>query len=137
MTRQSIGETLAARLYAAETAIDLALIETATLAAMLPAARADAYLSAVTGQRAFDGAAGAVSALSAARSQMVQTHTALAALARKLGLDALAVGPIDKPGDTPPVGGGGGDGGGVQPAMVNNTIADVMNKSLPYTTEPC
>ncbi len=137
MTRQSIGESLAARLYAAETAIDLALIETATLAAMLPAARAEAYLSAVTGQRAFDGAAGAVSALSAARSHMVQTHTALAALARKLGLDALAVGPIDKPGDTPPVGGGGGDGGGVQPEMVNNVIADVMNKPLPYIAEPC
>lgn len=129
MTRQSIGETLAARLYAAETAIDLALIETAMLAAMLPAARADAYLSAVTGQRAFDGAAGAISALSAARSHMVQTHTALAALARKLGLDVLAAGPVDKPGDTPPVGGGGGDGDGVRP--------DMVNKPLPYTTELC
>lgn len=94
MTRQAIGENLAARLYAAETAIDLALIETA--------ARADAYLSAITGRRAFDGAAGAVSALSAARSHVVQTHSALAALARKLGLDVLAAGSIDKPGDTPP-----------------------------------
>ena len=96
---------------------------------MLPAARADAYLSAVTGQWAFDGAAGAISALSAARSHMVQTHTALAALARKLGLDVLASGPVDKAGDTPPVGGGGGDGDGVCP--------DMVNKTLPYTTEPC
>lgn len=137
MTRQSIGENLAARLYAAETAIDLALTETATLAAMLPAARADAYLSAVTGQRAFDGAAGALSALSAARSQMVQTHTALAAIARKLGLDALAVGPIDKPGDTPPVGGGGGDGPGVHPDIVNKALPNTVNKPLPYTKELC
>ncbi|HWQ87741.1 hypothetical protein [Brevundimonas sp.] len=137
MTRQSIGETLAVRLYAAETAIDLALAETATLAAMLPSARADAYLSAVTGQRAFDGAAGAVSALSAARSHMVQTHTALAALARKLGLDALAVGPIDKPGDTPPIGGGGGDGPGVHQDMVNKALTDTVNKTLPYTAELC
>lgn len=137
MTRQSIGETLAARLYAAETAIDRALAETATLAAMLPAARADACLSAVTGQRAFDGAAGAISALSSARSQMVQTHTALAALARKLGLDALAVGPVDKPGDTPPIGGGGGDGGGVHPDMINKAPRYTVNKTLPYTTELC
>jgi hypothetical protein len=137
MSRQSIGESLAARLYAAETAIDLALVETAMLAAMLPAARADAYLSAVTGQRAFDGAAGALSALSAARSQMVQTHTALAALARKLGLDALAVGPIDKPGDTPPVGGGGGDSPGVQPDMVNKTLSNEVNKTLPGTVKLC
>ncbi|MGZ9113511.1 MAG: hypothetical protein ACXW3K_02720 [Brevundimonas sp.] len=137
MNRQSIGEKLAARLYAAETAIDLALIETAMLAALLPAARADAYLSAVTGQRAFDGAAGAVSALSVARSQIVQTHTALAALARKLGLDALAVGPIDKPGDTPPIGGGGGDGPGVTPDPVNKALPSMVNKPLPYTTELC
>lgn len=129
MSRQSIGETVAARLYAAETAIDLALAETATLAALLPTARAEAYLSAVTGQRAFDGAAGAISALSAARSRMGQTHAALAALARKLGLDTLAVGPVDKPGDTPPIGGGGGDGQGVRP--------DMVNKTLPYITDPC
>lgn len=137
MSRQSIGESLAARLYAAETAIDLALVETAMLAAMLPAARADAYLSAVTGQRAFDGAAGALSALSAARSQMVQTHTALAALARRLGLDALAVGPVDKPGDTPPIGGGGGDGPGLRQNMVNETLPNGVNKTLPYTAELC
>lgn len=137
MSRQSIGESLAARLYAAETAIDLALVETAMLAAMLPAARADAYLSAVTGQRAFDGAAGALSALSAARSQMVQTHTALAALARRLGLDTLAVGPVDKPGDTPPIGGGGGDGPGLRQNMVNETLPNAVNKTLPYTAELC
>ena len=47
MTRQSIGEALATRLYAAEAAIDRALAETAALAAALPGARADAYLSAV------------------------------------------------------------------------------------------
>jgi hypothetical protein len=137
MTRQSIGENLAARLYAAETAIDLALIETAMLAATLPAARAEAYLSAVTGQRAFDGVAGALDALTTARSRIVQTHTALAALARKLGLDALAVGPVDKPGDTPPVGGGGGDGPGFHANVVNKSLRNKVNKTLPYTTEPC
>lgn len=129
MNRLSIGETLAARLYAAETAIDQALIATATLAAALPAARAEAWLSAVTGQSAFTGTAGAISALSDARAHIVQTHKTLTALARKLGLESLAVGPVDKPGDGPPIGGGGGDGTGIVPEMVN--------KTLPDTTESC
>lgn len=108
MSRQSVGETLAARLYAAEAAVDAALIATAGLTADLPAARAEALLSAVTGQKAFDGAAGAVSALVSARHHLGQTHATLAALARALKLDVLAVGPVDKPEDDPPIGGGGG-----------------------------
>lgn len=126
MNRLSVGEALAARLYAAESAIDQALIETATLAAALPAARADAWLSAVSGQGAFAGTAGAITALSEARAHIVQTHKTLTALARRLGLETLAVGPVDKPGDGPPIGGGGGDGGGVVP--------DMTNKSLPFAS---
>jgi len=129
MNRLSIGEALAARLYAAETAIDQALIETATLAAALPAARANAWLSAVTGQSAFAATASAISALAEARAHIVQTHNTLTALARKLGLEPLAVGPLDKPGDGPPIGGGGGDGDGIAP--------DMVNKTLPSTTESC
>lgn len=106
MTRQIIGEALAARIYAAEAAIDRAMGETAALAAALPGARAEAYLSAVTGQRAFTGAAASLSALAQARGHLVDTHNTLAALARKMGLETLAVGPVDKPGDTPPIGGG-------------------------------
>jgi len=128
MTRQSIGEALAARIYAAETAIDRAMGETAALAAALPGARAEAYLSAVTGQRAFIGAAASLSALAEARGHLVDTHNTLAALARKLGLDALAVGPVDKPGDTPPIGGG---------AEPNAGRSGVVNKSLPNTAKVC
>jgi hypothetical protein len=105
MTRSDIGQTLAGRLYAAESAIDAALIQTARLAAYLPEARAQAYLSAVTGQRAFEDTAQSVVALSEARGHIVRTHNRLSALARKLGLDALAVGPVDKPDDGPPIGG--------------------------------
>lgn len=122
MSRMTIGEDLAVRLYAAETAIDRALIETTTLAAALPAARSEAWLSAVTGQRAFEGAAAAITALAQARAHIVRTHHTLTALARKLGLEALAVGPLDKPGDDRPVGGGGGDGDGIAPDMVNKIL---------------
>ena len=130
MTRQSIGEALAARLYTAETAIDRAMAETAALAAALPEARAKAWVSAVTGQRAFTEAAAAISALAEARGHLVQTHNTLAALARKLGLEALAAGPVDKPGDTPPVG-----GGGVCPQ--GDTVHRMVNKSLPSIGETC
>ena len=132
MTRQIIGEALAVRLYAAEAALDRAMTEAAALTAALPVARAEACLSAVTGQRAFSGAAAAVGALAEARGHLVHTHNALAALARKLGLDALAVGPVDKPGDTPPVGGG-------RSALCprSDTVHAMVNKSLPNPTPLC
>lgn len=102
MTRSDIGRLVAQRLYAAEAAIDLALVEAAELAAELPRARAEAYLSAVTGQQAFTSAAAGLSALTEARGHLVDVHNTLAALARRLDLDALAIGPVDKPDDNGP-----------------------------------
>ncbi|WP_269513969.1 hypothetical protein [Brevundimonas subvibrioides] len=124
MSRETVGESLATRLYAAELAIDLALTEAANLAAMLPAARAHAYLSAVTGQKAFDGTAATIGALASARSHLVDTHNTLAALARRMGLETLAVGPMDKPEDRPPVGGEGADDRVARrsPPLVNETL---------------
>lgn len=124
MNRETVGEALAARLYAAEAAIDAALYETATLAAMLPGARNEAFLSAVTGQKVFQGTAAGISALTEARAHIVETHNALAALARRLGLDILALGPVDKPEDRPP-----GDGG-VEPV-------GTLNKALPKSPMAC
>jgi hypothetical protein len=128
MTRQAIGEALALRLHAAETAIDHAIAETAALAAALPRARADAWLSAVSGQRAFSGAAASIGALTEARGHLVDTHNTLAALARRLGLDTLAAGTVDKPGDKPPVGGLCPEG---------DITAVMVNKTLPELASPC
>ena len=122
MTRDTVSEALSARLHAAEAAIDAALTETAQLAAMLPAARAQAYLSAVTGQKAFDGAAASLTALTEARSHIVGTHNTLAALARRMGLEAVAVGPLDKPEDTVPIGG-----------RVTQTLAPMVKEVLPIS----
>ena len=105
MNNLTVGEALAARLYAAEIAIDEALSETASLAAFLPKARAEAFLSATTGQKVFDDAAAGIGALTEARARIVGVHRGLATIARKLGLDDLAAGPVDKPEDRPPVGG--------------------------------
>lgn len=122
MTRHTISEAVAARLHAAEAAIDTALTETAQLAALLPAARTGACLSAVTGQKAFDGAAASIGALAEARSHIVDTHNALAALARRMGLDTVAVGILDKPEDSPPVGDRGGVSAGIA-SKVNNSLS--------------
>lgn len=126
MSRETVGEALSIRLHAAEAAIDAALSETAQLAALLPAARAQAYLSAVTGQKAFDGTAASIAALAQARSHLVDTHNTLAALARKLGLDILAVGPLDKPEDPVPIGGG-----------VTQHLPRTVNKTLPSSPQAC
>lgn len=99
--RQTVGEQLAAQLYAAESAIDAAICETACLTALLPQARAEAYLAATVGQSVFEDTAAAISALTQARGRIVDAHHTLGALARRLGLDTLAVGPADKPEDRP------------------------------------
>jgi hypothetical protein len=137
MNRQSIGEGLAARLYAAEIAVDRALSETAALVAALPAAWAEARLSAVAGRKAFDEAAASVAALAHARSHLVDVHRALSALARSLGLDALAVGVLDKPGDRPPIGGGGGDSPPQPPVNLNKSLTNTANKVLPADALLC
>ncbi len=100
------GSTVAEKLYAAEAAVDVAVAETAALLALLPIARTELWLSAVSGQRAFEDAAASVGALTQARGHLVATHRTLAVLARRIGLDDLAVGPLDKPDDTPPIGDG-------------------------------
>ena len=137
MNRSTIGEALSARLHAAEAAIDQALVDTAALAAALPAARLEAALAATAGQKAFDGAAASLSALAAARSHIVDTHQTLAALARRLGLEVLAVGQLDKPGDRPPVGGGDGDASPTLAAKVNETLGNSPNKTLPTRPPLC
>lgn len=60
----------------------------------------------MTGQQIFDDATQSLAAINTARARMVAAHNRLAALARKMGLDSLAVGPLDKPEDTPPIGDG-------------------------------
>ena len=121
------GEALAAQLFTAEAAIDAALVEAANLMALLPQARAQAYLSAVTGQRVFEDVAASISSLTQARAHMVATHNGLAALARKMGLDTLAVGPLDKPEDRPQ---NGAD-------RTNGSAREMVNKSLPVSPDTC
>ena len=102
MTRETIGLRLAEQLYAAERAIDIALSEAATLTAMLPEARREAYLSVTVAQPAFSATAASVAALATARGELASAHRVLGALAKSLGLETLASGPVDKPDEERP-----------------------------------
>ena len=61
--RQAVAQKVADRLFAVESAIDMALTRAAELNAAMPQARTEARLPAVIGQTAFDRAAEAFSAL--------------------------------------------------------------------------
>jgi len=126
MTEPATADALAGQLFAAETAIEGALTETARLIAMFPAARSEALLSAVVGQRAFASTAAAVCALAEARGQIVATHNTLSALARQIGLDVLAVGPLDKP-----------RGHASYCEVPNNAHARRVNEALPKMVKTC
>ncbi|MFN4296029.1 MAG: hypothetical protein ACK4FB_04245 [Brevundimonas sp.] len=108
MHAELVGRDLSRRLHAAEAALDHALIEVATLAAALPEARMRAGVSGATGQAAFEDLAACLSALTQARGRLGGGHRTLAALARRMGLETLAAGPMDKPEDRPPMDGSNG-----------------------------
>jgi hypothetical protein len=108
MQTEVVGRDLSHKLHTAEMALDHALIEVATVAAALPEARIRAGVSGVTAQGAFDDVAACLSALTHARARLGGGHRTLAALARRMGLEPLAAGPMDKPEDRPPMDGSTG-----------------------------
>lgn len=99
MKRKILGHQIADQLFAAEAAIDGALSAVATLTAMLPNARIEANLSAVVGQGVFDRSCQTIAALTEARRGIVETHRELTDVQRKVGLGAVALGGVDKPGE--------------------------------------
>lgn len=95
--RIEIAHRVADQLFSTEAAIDAALSQAAALAGLMPSIRADAQLSAIVGQDALERAIEVVSALGAARRQIVETHRQLSVTQRKMGLGHLAFGGGDKP----------------------------------------
>ncbi|HTU13121.1 MAG TPA: hypothetical protein VMG08_19685 [Allosphingosinicella sp.] len=90
--RQAVAQQVADRLFAAESAIDVALTRAAELTAAMPAARNEARLPAMIGQCALDRAAEAFSALVEARRRIVETHASLDAARIQIGLKEVATG---------------------------------------------
>lgn len=91
-TKIAVVRGVAARLHAAEEAIDLAIIKLSELNSELPAARMEAKLSATVCQPAFDLSAQALHSLIQCRRQTIEAHEVLAGTQRDIGLGAYAMG---------------------------------------------
>jgi hypothetical protein len=90
--RQAVAQQVADRLFAVESAIDLALTRAAELNAAMPQARTEARLPAMIGQNALDRAAEAFTALVEARRRIVATHESLDQARVQIGLKEVATG---------------------------------------------
>jgi hypothetical protein len=90
--RQEVAQKVADRLFAVESAIDIALTRAAELNAAMPQARAEARLPAMIGQAALDRAAEAFTSLVEARRRIVATHESLDAARLQIGLREVASG---------------------------------------------
>jgi hypothetical protein len=87
--RRMAAEQVASALFAAETAIDMALSKTAQLAGVMPALRKAAGASALIGQDAVERASQAIMALAEARRAIVETHKELSVVQGQIGLGAV------------------------------------------------
>lgn len=100
--RRKAMDAVAPELFAAEQAIDEAILQATRLTATLIAERRNAGLSAVVGQDAIERSSAAFATLIAARREIVATHEQLGGLKKQLGLGAVMVGNAgDKPETTP------------------------------------
>ncbi len=90
--RRMIADQVAASLFEAEAAIDIALAKAASLAGVMPSLRADAGLSALVGQDAVERASEAILALTQARRAIVETHKELDMAKTQIGLGAVMYG---------------------------------------------
>jgi hypothetical protein len=92
--RRRAADRVAAELFQAEAAIDAALNRTATLTAVVPAARAEAGLSALFGQGAIERLSETIAALAQARRGIVECHKELAIIRDQIGLGPSALGDL-------------------------------------------
>src|SRR3954451_15721009 len=75
--RRMVSEHIAAALFEAEAAIDVALAKTAALTGVMPSLRKEAAASALIGQDAVERASQAIMALPEARRAIVEIHKEL------------------------------------------------------------
>lgn len=90
--RRRVADQVAASLFEAEAAIDLALAKAAALAGIMPSLRAEAGISALIGQGAVERASEAFAALATARRALCDTHLELSIAQKQMGLGAVMYG---------------------------------------------
>ncbi|NOW48977.1 multidrug efflux pump subunit AcrA (membrane-fusion protein) [Novosphingobium sp. SG751A] len=101
--RLAIAQTVAERLFAAETALDIALARIAELNAALPLARLDGGISAIVGQEAILSSASAMMLVAETREKIVATHANLKQASDDIGLREASYGDLVKPGKVAPL----------------------------------
>lgn len=89
--RRMAAEQIAAALWDAESAIDVALTKTANFTGVIPALRRQAGASALIGQEAMERASQAVVALAEARRALVEAHKELTIAQQQVGLGAITM----------------------------------------------
>ena len=90
--RRLVADQVAASLFEAEAAIDVALAKAAALAGIMPGLRAEAGISALIGQGAVERAGEVFAALAAARRAICETHLELSLAQKQMGLGAVMYG---------------------------------------------
>ncbi len=90
--RLNAARRVAAHLFAAEKAIDIAVARIAELNAALPAARMEANLAAAVGQNAFESSAEAMVSAAHVRQLLVTTHERLSDAGVRIGLKEMSWG---------------------------------------------
>ena len=98
--RRMVAEQVAAALFEAEAAIDIAITKAAILTGVMPQLRKQAGASALIGQGAVERACQAIMSLTEARRAMVETHQELSIVQTQIGLGAITMtdpGSGDKP----------------------------------------
>lgn len=90
--RRNAMEAVAPELFAMESAIDEAILQSTRLTASLINERRNAGLSAVVGQDAIERSSATFATLIAARREIVATHEELGSLKKQIGLDAVMIG---------------------------------------------
>ena len=93
-TRRKVAEQVAESLFAAEKAIDAALARAASLNETMVTASAEANLSSLVGQDAFEVTSAAYSSLARARSEIVEAHKRLSETKIEIGLRTIAFGDL-------------------------------------------
>ncbi|NKJ02445.1 hypothetical protein [Novosphingobium sp. SG707] len=101
--RLAIAQTVAQRLFAAETALDIALARIAELNAAIPLARLDGGISAIVGQEAILSSASAMMLVAETREKIVATHANLKQASDDIGLREVSYGDLVKPGKVEPL----------------------------------
>jgi len=101
---EALVRSVADDLFAAEAAIDAAMMRIARLTSRLPAAHREAGFAATRGQSVYDSLAEALAAQTRARAAVVDVHNHLAALKQASVMRTVAIGGGTKDGSqTEPV----------------------------------